>query len=122
MIRVMCPNGERIDFATNGDCQFKQLVEHLKTKGYKKKAYELIERLMPNITTLSSSTSPSKKQQPTQSQSLSASESSTKISNDFSNLVLTCQSRNLFNLNDSSMSFKKLNLYPRVFLLLQEIC
>lgn len=80
-LRIMCPNGDRIDFLANGDTLFKLLVEYLHTQGYRSTKYELIERLLPN------------EQKP---------------------------SRNLLNIN-LKQTFKQLNLYPRVFLLLQEL-
>lgn len=107
VIRILYPNGDRLDFCTNGDSKFKELAEYLKKQGYKKKTHELIERLMPNI-------------KPSQSNEISLSQT-TIISNDLSNLIITNQSRNLFSLeNDQSVTFKELNLFPRVFLLLQE--
>lgn len=102
----MCPNGERIDWSTSGDACFQSLVDHLKRRGYKKNSYELIERLMP---TTKNEVMPS---------------TSSQISNELSNMAISSSgvnhSRNLFNL-DATLSFRRLNLYPRVFLLLQEI-
>jgi len=113
LIRVMCPNGERIDFETNGEAPFKDLTDELRKRGYKKSSYELIERLMPVFS--SASTTSASSDQPS---------SSYGISSELSNLAITTSSnhsRNLFNLDDPRTSFKKLNLFPRVFLLLQEI-
>ncbi|CAF0951978.1 unnamed protein product [Brachionus calyciflorus] len=104
VIRILYPNGDRLDYCTNGESKFKDLAEYLKNQGYNKKTHELIERLMPNIKPVEINSS-----------------QTTKISNDLSNLNITNQSRNLFNLeNDQKVTFKDLNLFPRVFLLLQE--
>lgn len=107
VIRILYPNGDRLDFCTNGECKFKELIDYLKKQGFKKKSHELIERLMPTI----------KNSEPCEPNS---SQTST-ISKDLSNLIITNQSRNLFNFENDDKNFKDLNLFPRVFLLLQEI-
>ncbi|RNA27208.1 UBX domain-containing [Brachionus plicatilis] len=107
VIRILYPNGDRLDFSSNGECKFKELVNYLKKQGFKNKTHELIERLMPTI----------KSSEPTEP----SSSQTTKISKDLSNLIITNQSRNLFNFENEDKSFKELNLFPRVFLLLQEL-
>lgn len=109
----MCPNGDRLDYCTNGECKFRQLVDYLRQLGYKKKSHELIERLMPTIMN-------SKMNEPAETKPTTSSSTQTQISNDMSNLLLTNQSRNLLN-SDDNLTYKQLNLYPRTFLLLQQI-
>lgn len=110
LIRVMLPNGERFDYSTSGERAFKNLVDQLRQRGYKKKSYELIERIMPGIP-------------PAVAVPVVPASSSSQISTELSNLAITTlnHSRNLFNLTDQTQTFKELKLYPRVFLLLQEI-
>lgn len=110
VLRILYPNGDRLDYCTNGASKFKDLVDYLIKQGYNRKSYELIERLMPTI----------KQQTETSSEECTSSQ---KISNDLSKLIITNQSRNLFNLDNLGikMTFKELNLFPRVFLLLQEL-
>lgn len=106
----MLPNGERFDYSTNGERAFKNLVDQLRQRGYKKKSYELIERIMPGMP-------------PAVAVPVVPATSSSQISTELSNLAITTlnHSRNLFNLTDQTQTFKELKLYPRVFLLLQEI-
>lgn len=115
VLRILYPNGDRLDYCTNGNSKFKDLVEYLNKQKYKKQSHELIERLMPNITAavcsgdVKASTSKQKENL------------NTSLSSDLSNLIITNQSRNLFNLDNQNLTFKDLNLFPRVFLLLQEL-
>jgi hypothetical protein len=85
------PNGDRLDYCTNGDSKLKQLLDYLTSTGYKKSTHDLIERLMPNLP-------------------------SSAIQNDNQ---ITNQSRNLFE-SDSNLTLKELKLYPRICLLVQE--
>ena len=104
-LRILFPNGDRLDFTTNGESLLKELVVYLINQGYDTKQYELIERLMPNFNAQNSiattSASAAQQQEP------------------ISILNITQQSRNLFN-SDLKLTFKQLKLFPRVFLLLQE--
>lgn len=93
-LRVSYPNGDRLDFSTNGNCKIKYLTEYLIKDGFRLDTHELIERLMPTFM----------KSKPQEEGSI---------------LDITEQSRNLFH-KDPNMTFKQLNLYPRVALLLQE--
>jgi hypothetical protein len=43
-LRIMLPNGGRIDFITDGDVKIKVLFDYLKKEGYTKPRYDLIER------------------------------------------------------------------------------
>jgi hypothetical protein len=81
----------------------KELADYLIKDGFNTKQFELIERLMPNFMEQNSTatTSADANQPP-------------------SILSITQQSRNLFN-TSFDLTFKQLNLFPRVFLLLQEI-
>lgn len=93
-LRVSYPNGDRLDFSTNGNCKIKYLTEYLIKDGFRLDTHELIERLMPTFM----------KPKPQEEGSI---------------LDITEQSRNLFH-KDPNLTFKQLNLYPRVALLLQE--
>ena len=42
--KIMIPNGDRLDFLTDGDSKLKILIDYLKKEGYSKIRYELIER------------------------------------------------------------------------------
>ena len=86
-------------------------------QGFKSKKHELIERLMP---TFKSQTNAQPQVQDSSTDLNLSNNESTKISNELSNLAIN-QSRNLLNLENSILTFKELNLFPRVFLLLQEI-
>jgi hypothetical protein len=105
-VRISYPNGDRLDFCTNGIAKFSYLIDYLTKQGYNCKRYELIERLMPQF-------KPS-------NNDLNTTSESQKISNDLSNLAIN-QSRNLLRFENSILTFKELNLFPRVALLLQEI-
>jgi hypothetical protein len=48
VIRISYPNGDRLDFCTNGNSKIKVLLDYLTNQGYNKNVNELIERLMPN--------------------------------------------------------------------------
>ena len=106
VVRILYPNGDRLDFCTNGNTKFRLLIDYLSKDGFKATCYELIERLMPTLKPPVSVAS-----SPTMSQ---------KISADLSNLAIN-QSRNLLFFDNAMFTFKELNLFPRVFLLLQEI-
>jgi hypothetical protein len=94
---VSYPNGDRLDFSTNGNCKIKYLTDYLIKEGFRLDTHELIERLMPTFMR--------PKQDGPEGGSI---------------LDITEQSRNLFH-KDPNLTFKQLNLYPRVALLLQEI-
>lgn len=51
ILRILYPNGDRLDFCTNGNAKIRVLLDYLKNQGYKKDVHELIERLMPNMKT-----------------------------------------------------------------------
>lgn len=103
-LRISYPNGDRLDFSTNGDSKLKYLIEYLIKDGFRLDTHELIERLMPNFLTAN---------KPTTS-------SSSDTSNEVGSILdITEQSRNLFH-KDPNLTFKQLKLYPRVALLLQE--
>lgn len=106
-IRILYPNGDRLDFGTSGECKFKELIDYLKNQGFRYKSHELIERLMPTIKS-------SEPCEPSSSQT-------SNLSKGLSNLIITNQSRNLFSFENEDKTFKELNLFPRVFLLLQEL-
>lgn len=93
-LRILFPNGDRLDFATNRDSNLKMLVDYLATLGFKRSKHELIERLMPQY----------QSKEPVQQDS-----------------QVTHQSRNLLSLDPNKTTFKDANLFPRTFLLLQEI-
>jgi hypothetical protein len=109
------PNGDRLDFCTSGDAHFKLLTSYLSKQGFVSKSHELIERLMPTYrgATTTTSTAPAACSSHDSSQTKA-------ISNDMSMLAIN-QSRNLLNSANASFTFRELNLFPRVFLLLQEI-
>jgi len=110
-LRILYPNGDRLDFATNGESNLKELHDYLISQGFSPKQYELIERLMPNFG--------STPQAASVVATTSANASDNKHADTPSILSITQQSRNLFN-SDLNSTFKQLKLFPRVFLLLQE--
>jgi hypothetical protein len=116
-VRILYPNGDRLDFCTNGDSTFKLLLDHLSKEGFRSRSHELIERLMPTyrggsvVSTTAATRSSSSQNESSQTKA---------ISNEMSMLAIN-QSRNLLNGDHSTLTFKELNLFPRVFLLLQEI-
>jgi len=97
-LRIMMPNGDRLDFLTDGEGKIKILIEYLNNKGYRKPNYELIERTMSNLSRAKTSSDTSDANEPT----------------------VKAASRDIFSAAQSS-TFKQLNLYPRVFLLIQEV-
>lgn len=84
-IRVLLPDGQRLDLNINGDATINALVDILAKKGYRRRTHSLVERMMmPGVS--------------------------------YSEI----QSRNLLKENRSK-TFKELNLFPRVFLMVQEL-